>query len=445
MKKFFAALLSLAMLAAMCGAYAVEAPTAPTGPKKQTEAAPAPSESEAADPAGEVWPVTLRVEGAKQNLLNTRVSVSDEQMTVIQLVESALEEAGIDCAVTDGSYGKYISSIAGEAEGAFGGYDGWNYFVNGESPVVSMGECTLAGVEEILLVYGDLDQLTPIVEVSRKDGLAVLTVTADVTTYDESWNATVTREPVAGAAVTADGAEYITDAQGQVTLSKESSEKSSVTLQIEKYSEAGLPQVVRQAPGFELALPGAQEKAPVSFPDVPEGKWFTPYVTEMARIGAVKGDPSGNFRPMGQVTRAEAVSVLYNLDGQQAEAEVPFPDVTEGKWFYDAVQWAVANELINPSEANFGPNQPITRQELAVLLVRYQEKVVGAPMSQEGEAPAFADNDQIAAYAAPSIYALQKAGIVSGSGGKFNPAGTATRAELCKMLSGLLAFRPAAQ
>ncbi len=454
MKKFLAALLSLAMLATMCSAFAVDAPSAPNSARTQTTP-PAPSGggTVSSDPSKadvqSFQGVTLRVEGAKKNLLQEKVSFTDGT-ALIQLVEEALKKADISCTVTDGNYGKYISAINGEEEGTFGGYDGWRYLINGQAPSVSMSQYQLTGGEEILLVYGDMDQLTPIITVTLKDGQAILTITADVTTYDESWNATVTRQPVEGATVTADGVEYATDAQGQVTLSKASTEKKTVSFQVEKYDEKGLPLLVRQAPDYQLVLEEAakepDEPVNISFTDVPEGKWYTPYVTEMARIGAIKGDSSGAFRPLGQLTRAEAISVLFNLSGgKKAEGTVPFTDVPEGKWFYDAIQWALSKKLMNSASSLFSPNLPLSRQELAVLLVRYQEQVVGQPMNQEGEAPAFEDNDQIASYAAPAVYALQKAGIVSGNNGRFQPLGTATRAELCKMLHGLLALPSQAQ
>ena len=59
-------------------------------------------------------------------------------------------------------------------------------------------------------------------------------------------------------------------------------------------------------------------------------------------------------------------------------------------------------------------------------------------LPETAEAPAFADNDKIASYAAEAVYLLQKAGIVTGSEGRFNPTATASRGELCKMLSGLM-------
>ena len=90
------------------------------------------------------------------------------------------------------------------------------------------------------------------------------------------------------------------------------------------------------------------------------------------------------------------------------------------------------------ADGKFNSNAPVTRQDLAVMLMRYQEKVVKAELPKTADAEAFLDNDQIAPYAAEAVYLLQKAGIVNGTDGKFNPSATATRGQLCKMLSGLV-------
>ena len=76
----------------------------------------------------------------------------------------------------------------------------------------------------------------------------------------------------------------------------------------------------------------------------------------------------------------------------------------------------------------------VTRQDLAVMLVRYQQ-AAQVVLPTGSEAPAFADNDKIAPYAAEAVYVLQKAGVVSGSAGKFSPAATANWAQMGKMLS----------
>ena len=384
--------------------------------------------------------VTVRVEGVDGNVVCTAVDIG-EQSTVLEVLEKALTAAGVEYVVKDSAYGgKYVSAIGEDAESSFGGYDGWMYYVDGVSPMYTVDAYVLKGGEEVLLAYADMSALLPILTVSRDSaGIVTVTVTADVTTYDENWNASVSRDPVAGVTLTVDGVEYVTDETGSAVLSADASAKAQVTVQAEKKAESGVPQVIRLAPGYTLDLTVQETPAQPVFSDVAEGLWYTPYVLDMAGRGAVTGFPDGTFRPTGAVTRAQVVNVLYQLSGGvPVNFAMPFSDVAEGLWYTEAVRWAASQKIVTGFEdGSFRPDANVTRQDLAVMLVRYQQ-AAGIELSQEGAAPAFRDNEQIAAYAAEAIYVLQKAGVVNGADGKFNPTATASRGELCKMLSGLM-------
>lgn len=384
--------------------------------------------------------VTVRVEGVDGNVVCTAVDIGD-QSTVLEVLEKALTAAGVEYVVKDSAYGgKYVSAIGEDAESRFGGYDGWMYYVDGVSPMYTVDAYVLKGGEEVLLAYADMSALLPILTVSRDSaGIVTVTVTADVTTYDENWNASVSRDPVAGVTLTVDGVEYVTDETGSAVLSADASAKAQVTVQAEKKAESGVPQVIRLAPGYTLDLTAQETPAQPVFSDVAEGLWYTPYVLDMAGRGAVTGFPDGTFRPTGAVTRAQVVNVLYQLSGGvPVNFAMPFSDVAEGLWYTEAVRWAASQKIVTGFEdGSFRPDANVTRQDLAVMLVRYQQ-AAGIELSQEGAAPAFRDNEQIAAYAAEAIYVLQKAGVVNGADGKFNPTATASRGELCKMLSGLM-------
>ena len=384
--------------------------------------------------------VTVRVEGVDGNVVCTAVDIG-EQSTVLEVLEKALTAAGVEYVVKDSAYGgKYVSAIGEDAESRFGGYDGWMYYVDGVSPMYTVDAYVLKGGEEVLLAYADMSALLPILTVSRDSaGIVTVTVTADVTTYDENWNASVSRDPVAGVTLTVDGVEYVTDETGSAVLSADASAKAQVTVQAEKKAESGVPQVIRLAPGYTLDLTAQETPAQPVFSDVAEGLWYTPYVLDMAGRGAVTGFPDGTFRPTGAVTRAQVVNVLYQLSGGvPVNFAMPFSDVAEGLWYTEAVRWAASEGIANGADVKFSPNAFVSRQDLAVMLVRYQQKVVGAALPETAEAPAFADNDKIASYAAEAVYLLQKAGSVTGSEGRFNPTATASRGELCKMLSGLV-------
>ena len=384
--------------------------------------------------------VTVRVEGVDGNVVCAAVDIGD-QSTVLEVLEKALTAAGVEYVVKDSAYGgKYVSAIGEDAESRFGGYDGWMYYVDGVSPMYTVDAYVLKGGEEVLLAYADMSALLPILTVSRDSaGIVTVTVTADVTTYDENWNASVSRDPVAGVTLTVDGVEYVTDETGSAVLSADASAKAQVTVQAEKKAESGVPQVIRLAPGYTLDLTAQETPAQPVFSDVAEGLWYTPYVLDMAGRGAVTGFPDGTFRPTGAVTHTQIINILYQLSGgEPVNFAMPFSDVAEGLWYTEAVRWAASQKIVTGFEdGSFQPDANVTRQDLAVMLVRYQQ-AAGIELSQEGAAPAFRDNEQIAAYAAEAIYVLQKAGVVNGADGKFNPTATASRGELCKMLSGLV-------
>ena len=380
----------------------------------------------------------LQVIGPEGQLLHVTPALG-ENATALSVLQEALKEANISCAVAESSYGgSYVSAINGLGAGAYGGYEGWMYYVDGVSPLVGIGSYELVGGEFIQVIYADFDLLVPVVEATRDHkGLVTLSVSADVTTYDENWNTTVTRQPVAGAKLTVDGAEYVTDAQGKAVLSAGDSAKAAVSVQAAKLTEVGLPALLPLHSGFTVDLAAAKTQMP--FSDLEEGKWYTPYALEMYDLGVINGLPGGLFGPTGTVTRAQVAKVLFELGGGvPVNYLMTFTDVAETAWYAEAVRWCAAMGIAQGSEGKFSPDAPVTRQDLAVMLMRYQTNVVKADLPATAEAPAFLDNEQIASYAAEAVYKLQKAGIVQGSEGKFSPTATATRGELCKMLSGLV-------
>ena len=382
--------------------------------------------------------VTVQIEGKDGNLFYGKVPLAEGD-SVLQVAEKAFEQSGIEYTVAASYYGgSYITQAAGLQEGAFGGYEGWLYYVDGVSPAVSMSLSLLSGGEHVVLVYADFDVLVPIVEAARDyKGGVTLSLTADVTTYDENWNATVTRQPVAGALLTVEGQALTTDEQGKVLLPEALWAEESLSVQVEKHNDVGLPAVIPFAPDYTVSLVGVEKTMP--FADVKEGEWYTPYVLKLYDLGVVNGLPGGVFAPNGTVTRGQVAKVLFELSGGvPVNYLMTFTDVSQDAWYAEGVRWCAAMGIAQGADGKFLPDALITRQDLAVMLMRYQENVVKAELPKTAEAPAFPDNELIAPYAAEAVYQLQKAGIVQGSEGKFNPLGNATRGELCKMLSGLV-------
>ncbi len=105
-----------------------------------------------------------------------------------------------------------------------------------------------------------------------------------------------------------------------------------------------------------------------------------------------------------------------------------------GAWYADAVNWACGAGYVNGYGDRFGPEEPITRQDLATILYRYARRA-GRPMPAGTARSPWPDAGEIAAYAAEAVYWAVDSGIINGTdGGYLKPAATATRAQVAAML-----------
>lgn len=180
--------------------------------------------------------------------------------------------------------------------------------------------------------------------------------------------------------------------------------------------------------------------------DVANGQWFTPYIAYCLDTELMKGqgdkDAAGReyFRPENSMTRAELVTVLYNMEGQPpVQFEAIFDDVTSEKWFAAQVTWASQNGLVfGTADKIFEPDTPISRQDLAMILYRYAVDYKGIEMNVENVDAllgAFSDADRVGSYAKVAMAAMNQAGVITGDGDRLKPQENATRAEVASMLS----------
>ena len=180
--------------------------------------------------------------------------------------------------------------------------------------------------------------------------------------------------------------------------------------------------------------------------DVANGQWFTPYIAYCLDTELMKGqgdkDAAGReyFRPENSMTRAELVTVLYNMEGQPpVQFEAIFDDVTSEKWFATQVTWASQNGLVfGTADKIFEPDTPISRQDLAMILYRYAVDYKGIEMNVENVDAllgAFSDANRVGNYAKVAMAAMNQAGVITGDGDRLKPQENATRAEVASMLS----------
>jgi hypothetical protein len=137
------------------------------------------------------------------------------------------------------------------------------------------------------------------------------------------------------------------------------------------------------------------------------------------------------------MTRGMMATILYRHAGSPAAGAANFNDVASGAWYANAVNWAAANNIMTGYGGGaFGPNDNITREQLAATLTRYMDAQGLTPPTTRELVP-FADASAISDWAVGAIQTLYKLGIIDGVGTDeivINPRGEATRAQAAAML-----------
>lgn len=178
------------------------------------------------------------------------------------------------------------------------------------------------------------------------------------------------------------------------------------------------------------------DQSDYSFSDVYPSDWFFTAVEYVNEKGIMSGVGNGKFDPYGTTTRGMIVSILYRLDGEPQPAGVaPFTDVTSDKYYAKAVAWASENGIVSGYDAyTFGPDDNITREQLASILYRYAA-YKGKDVTADADAlNGFADASNISSYAVEAVRWAVTEGIISGDGTNINPTSNATRAETASMI-----------
>ena len=176
----------------------------------------------------------------------------------------------------------------------------------------------------------------------------------------------------------------------------------------------------------------------LAFDDLDITKWYhfdTDYVIEN---GIFKGTTETTFEPDSAQTRAMMVTVLYRVEGEPAvNRSIPFADVDMGAYYANAVIWGQQNGIIKGySETEFGPDDKITREQIAAIMNRYaQYKGIDVSVGESTNILSYDDFDSISEYAIPSMQWAVGSGLIKGkSESTLNPLDNATRAEIAAIL-----------
>ena len=177
------------------------------------------------------------------------------------------------------------------------------------------------------------------------------------------------------------------------------------------------------------------------FTDVPgEGNWAHAGIDYCVANGLMSGVGSGRFAPKMTTTRAQIVQILYNLEGEpKVSGTMPFTDLTQN-WYKDAVLWAYQTGVVSGTSATtFAPDLPVTREQIAVILMGYAEKVLGVTRTwTPADLSVFPDAGSVSGWAKDALADAVALGLISGAsnGGVtyLSPKGSATREQVATIL-----------
>lgn len=180
--------------------------------------------------------------------------------------------------------------------------------------------------------------------------------------------------------------------------------------------------------------PGVQTRTDFPFRDVKPGDSRYESIRYVYQSGLFSGTNATTFSPNGSMNRAMLATVLYRLAGKPAvTGETNFQDIKSGSYYESAVIWASARGIVTgTSDRSFSPQNPITHEQLVVLLYRYAVLYLGMDSSGTASLSSYPDGGQVGTYAQKAMQWCASKGLISG--GKLSPKSNATRVEVADML-----------
>ena len=175
------------------------------------------------------------------------------------------------------------------------------------------------------------------------------------------------------------------------------------------------------------------------FADLGEGQWYESAVRYAYTHDIMEGMSATTFQPNGTLSRAMAVQIFYNLEGQPdisgENLGYPYEDVNAQAWYGDAVYWArITGVATGYGDGTFQPTDSITRQEFAQMLYNYA-KYKGYDLTAEGDLSQFPDSGSVADWAEAAMSWANGNELINGhDDGTIDAAGTGTRAQAASIL-----------
>ena len=176
------------------------------------------------------------------------------------------------------------------------------------------------------------------------------------------------------------------------------------------------------------------------FTDVTKN-WAYPGIQYCVTHGIMGGMGDGTFAPTGTTTRAQIVQILYNLEGTPAvSGTTPFTDLT-ANWYKPAILWAYQNNVVaGTSPTTFAPDQPVTREQIAVILTQYMFHVLKMERTwTPADLSKFPDGANVSGWAKEAMQDAVALGLINGTKASdgvvyLDPQGSAARQQVATIL-----------
>ena len=242
------------------------------------------------------------------------------------------------------------------------------------------------------------------------------------------------------------------DKPGTVTITAtykdtEGNEKSaSVKVTVKKPSKTtggndgttsgGGPSIIAPGNTGAVTTPNTNTNYKPDFQDLDSVEWARTAINGLAMRGMINGRDQYTFDPNANITRAEYCQILMGaINALNAKGESTFADVPSTAWYYNAVSVASQLGIVSGyGDGNFGPNDLITRQDMALMTYK-TAKIMNKSLEPVNAEITFEDSHEISDYAFEAVMTLQKAGIINGmTETTFEPHSNATRAQSAKVI-----------
>lgn len=169
----------------------------------------------------------------------------------------------------------------------------------------------------------------------------------------------------------------------------------------------------------------------MNFTDVSVSDSFYDAVKYVYEEGLMNGVSDTRFAPESTLTRAMVVTILYRIEGEPSTRyNGMFPDVANYQWYTNAVEWAAKNNIVTGyTTGKFGPEDPVTREQLAAILYRYAQSK-GCVLPEGAGLSGYADGANVSSYAVTAVKWAVAEGILEAQSGKLQPRDAANRAQV---------------